>query len=109
VLRSTDPEETLVAAANFAASGHRGVFLLETPAAVAANQRFLDEFKPDHVFVAATAVEVRQHLFPQPSRVIVGPADDRRLLLAAAARAVAARCPLDASTPGERPPGGGTA
>ncbi|MFO0807244.1 MAG: hypothetical protein U0746_01330 [Gemmataceae bacterium] len=104
VLRSTDPVETLVCSALIAASDFAGVFLLDTPGAVAANQRFLDEFRPSRIVAVDSAGDLQRVLFPHASKVVVGPRESRRSLFAAAATAIEHRCPLVAVRKDEAAP-----
>src|SRR5262245_45691676 len=108
-------DQTLAVATAFAASGHPGVLLLDGPAARAGNARFFEAFHPARVAVVgfrgdelpgvpadaghfpcdgARPAELWRVLFPTAERVVVCPAAPRRLLLQAAALAVAARAPL---------------
>src|SRR5258707_156104 len=49
--RGLDAQQTLVLATSLSAADHPGVLLLDSPGARAANQRFIDEFKPAAVLV----------------------------------------------------------
>jgi hypothetical protein len=113
-------EELIALSANLAASGHPGVLLLDTPRFSTYTRSFLTAFQPEHVVpvgsfsedaealdhrlgVKTTAAvkwkhnlppELGKALFPRAERVVVSPAEPRRLLLHAAALAGALRAPL---------------
>jgi hypothetical protein len=113
-------EERITVPAAFAASGHPGVLLLDTPASRAPTRSFLQAFRPsrlvlvgsfpggtadleralgvkaDRIVPSATAFPTcwQRALFPRAPRVVVAPAAPRRLLLQAACLAGAARAPL---------------
>jgi hypothetical protein len=112
-------DQTLTVATAFAASGHPGVLLFDGPFARAGNRRFLDAFNPARIAVVGSRVqelpgvsaesehfacdgvqptELWRLLFPTADRVVVCPLGPRRLLLHAAALAVAARAPLLVAT-----------
>ncbi len=121
--RGLDSGQTLQLATAFAASGHPGVLLLDTPTARDANRRFFDAFRPARVVTVGGGAEDRGQrtedrgqrtedsqescpsvlcplssvpplLFPRADRVVVCPAAPRRRLLLAATLAGAARAPL---------------
>jgi hypothetical protein len=116
-------DQSLAVATAFAASGHPGVLLFDGPVARAGNGRFLNAFQAIRVAVVGgrgdglpgvpaesthfscdgiRPVELWRVLFPTAERVVVCPSA-RRLLLNAAALAVAARAPLFVAPDGELP------
>jgi hypothetical protein len=100
--RGLDAQQTLLLATSLAAAEHPGVLLLDSPGARAANQRFIDEFKPAAVVIVnpPSAGEepfleaIWRDLFPKAKRIVVANPTSRRFLLQAATLAAAARAPL---------------
>jgi hypothetical protein len=101
VAQGLDAKQTLILATNLAAANHPGVLLLDTSGAKAANQRFIDEFKPAAVVTVgpsqASDPTFVESLWPDPpkaTRIVIVQTSSRRLLLRAAALAGAIRAPL---------------